>query len=207
MFHALRRHAALLLISSAALVLDFASSAEYAPIENLNTTAYLGRWYQTHSSFQFVLLTFGGQCVTADYELVDDKKISLVNQGRPLLVPRFLVRTTGFAVQSPEGQPEGAFTVAQRYLLGVDSDSVVFEDPGNYWIFAIGPLDENDQYQWAAVSNPQKTLSFIITRNIQEFQEKYQDEVLALFDELGFNRFFVNKPIKTRHLLCFGAGY
>jgi lipocalin len=41
----------------------------YAPVADLNTEAYLGRWFQMAASAQFLLLELGGNCVTADYKL------------------------------------------------------------------------------------------------------------------------------------------
>lgn len=163
---------------------------------------YLGRWYQTHANAGFILLELGGRCATADYELVSEKKVALVNQARPRFIPRIFARTTGFAIQGDEA--EGSFTVAQRYLAKVDEESVEYESPGNYWIIGIGPIVDG-QYQWAAVSNPDKTLSFIIARNVDEFLgSEAEEEATKLFEDFGFSGLFGRKPRRTSHRFCFG---
>jgi apolipoprotein D and lipocalin family protein len=179
------------------------SSQDYEPIATLDVDAYLGRWYQTYANLGFVLLELGGKCTTADYELTDDGKIALVNQSRPPLIPQIFARTTGFAVQAPPGGLEGAFTVSQQYLKEGDSDDVVYEAPGNYWILGIGPI-VNNQYQWAVVSNPEKTLCFVIARDGENFKgSDYEEDALAVLENFGFNT-LKNKPLPTSHVGCKG---
>lgn len=190
------------------------SDSEYKPIEDLDIDSYLGRWYQTHASFNFVLLELGGICTTADYTLASNNTIALVNQGRNPLVPTFFQKTTGLLVRSPEGDARG--TVYQTYNIPVigealdelginqiydDVDEVSYESPGNYWVIAIGPIVDG-QYQWAAISNPDKTLSFIIARDVDEFYNTYEDEALQVFEDFGFTDFFRNKPLETPHVGC-----
>jgi lipocalin len=181
------------------------SSKPYAPIATLDTPAYLGRWYQMATGASFLLLELGGNCVTADYKLrSEDGKISLVNQARPLLIPQLFARTTGYVVQSKVPTEQGAFTVDQTYLFGVDPDSVEYEAPGNYWIIGLGPLI-NGQYQWAAVSNGDRTSVFILARNVKEYNKKYKQDAKQVFKDFGgFNNLFTNVLIDTPHFLCFG---
>lgn len=177
----------------------------YAPVATLDTEAYMGRWYQMAASAQFVLLELGGICATADYTLrPEDGKIALVNQARPWLIPRFFARTTGFVAQSPIPTEQGAFTVNQVYLFSIDPDDVEYEAPGSYWILALGPI-VNGKYEWAVVSNPEKTLSFILARNVQDYNKLYKKAANQVFTDLGgFDNVFKNKPIETKHFLCFG---
>jgi lipocalin len=177
------------------------SAQEYKPIDALDVDAYMGRWYQTHANLQFILIELGGRCATADYKLEADGKISLVNQARPWFVPQLFARTTGFVVQGDESP--GAFTVVQRYLRKTNPDEVEYKTPGNYWIIGIGPI-VNGQYQWAAVSDPEKSLSFIIARDVKDFRDKYEDDALKVFDDFGFDKVLDKKPLRTSHHLCFG---
>jgi lipocalin len=198
------------------LVFLLAEVASYAPITELDTPAYLGRWYQTYASFNFVLLELGGNCATADYELVRNDTVALVNTARVPPIPTAFTRTTGFAVQSPT--TPGFFNVYQCYDVPVvgsllecvglinrptDPDEVTFVglEAATYWIFAIGPI-VNGQYQWAAVSNADKSLSFIIARNVTDFEAKHEVAVLKIFEDNGFDNRFTNKPVKTNHVGC-----
>jgi lipocalin len=108
-------------------------------------------------------------------------------------------------VQSPNANEEGSFTVAQTYLFSIDPDTVEYEAPGGYWILALGPINSNGLYQWAVVSNPNKTLSFILARNVQDYNKLYKNNARQVFADLGgFDNLFTNKPIDTSHFLCFG---
>lgn len=181
------------------------SSKPIAPITTLDTQAYLGRWYQMATGASFIALELGGNCVTADYKLrPEDGKISLVNQARPLLIPQIFARTTGYVVQSPVANEQGAFTVDQTYLFSIDPATVEYEAPGNYWIIGLGPVI-NNQYQWAAVSNGDRTSVFILARNVQEYNKKYKVAAKQVFKDFGgFDNLFTNVLIDTPHFLCFG---
>ena len=171
---------------------------ELQPVTTLDAEAYVGRWYQTHTTLGFILLELGGLCTTADYKLESANKISLINQSRPWLIPAFLARTTGYAVQSDE--IAGVFTVSQQYLFAADPN-VVFQPPGNYWIIGLGPIVDG-QYQWAAVASPNRSAAWIIVRNVDDFYANYVDDALAVFAEAGgFNGLF-NSLIPTGHFWC-----
>lgn len=180
----------------------------YAPVATLNTEAYLGRWYQMATGAAFILVELGGNCVTADYELRADLdgKIALVNQARPLLLPKLIGRTTGFAVQSNVPTEQGAFTVDQTFLFSLDPDTVEYDAPGNYWIIGLGPII-NGQYQWAAISDPDKTGCFILARNVKEYNKYYKQDAKQVFKDFGgFDNPLTNVPINTPHFLCLGYG-
>jgi len=193
----------LLLLLCSLLAASSWGQKEYAPIDSLDVDAYMGRWYQMYTNLGFVLLELGGRCTTADYTLRDDGKIALINQSRPLLLPRFLARTTGFVVQSES--TAGAFTVDQGYLFALDPEQTTFEDPGNYWIIGIGPVVDG-QYQWAVVSDPNKSSCFVLARDVANFASSgYEEDALQVFQDFGgFDNFFVNQPLPTKHSLCFG---
>ena len=182
------------------LLFGAAWSQEYAPITTLDVDAYLGRWYQTHTTLGFIFLELGGLCTTADYGATSDAKISVINQSRPWLVPQFLARTTGFVVQSSDATKQGAFTVSQQYLFAPDPN-VVFEAPGNYWIIGLGPIVDGE-YQWAAVSTPNKSNSWILARDVDDFYDKYVDDALAVYSDFGGYDGFFNSLIPTGHFLC-----
>lgn len=189
-----------LLIGAALAIL--ASAQDYKPIDSLNVEAYMGRWYQMYTTIGFKLLELGGICVTADYTLRSDGKIALVNQARPWLIPQTLARTKGFVAQSPT--VEGAFTVDQRYLFTPNPDDTNFDEPGNYWIIGIGPI-VNNEYQWVAISTPDKGPNFILARDPSGFKgSDYERDALAVFSSFGGFDGFFNKLRRTAHFFCFG---
>ena len=176
------------------LLLGAARSEELKPITTLNVDAYMGRWYQTHTTLGFVLLELGGRCTTADYKLESDNKISLINQSRPRFTPAALARTKGYAVQSDK--VAGAFTVSQQYLRAPNRN-VVFQPPGNYWIIGLGPMVDG-QYQWAAVAVPDRSAAWIIARNVDDFNAKYVKDALAVYEKAGG----FGDLIRTSHSKC-----
>lgn len=138
--------------------------------------------------------------MTADYTLRTDGKVALVNQARPVpFFPLILARTTGFVAQSPT--TPGAFTVDQGYFFSLDPADTEFEDPGNYWILAVGPI-VGGQYDWAVVSDADKRNSFVLARDVDSFRDMYEDDALAVFDDIGGFDEFSNKPRRTPHFLC-----
>ena len=184
-----------------------AQDTTYAPVDTVDISAYDGRWFQMYTSFGFLFLELGGNCVTADYVIREDGLLSLVNQARPFpFFPRVLARTTGFIAPNPDSTaPQGTFTVDQQYVITLDPDDIEYEDPGNYWIIGLGPI-LNGEYQWAAVSDAERSVSFVLARDVATFRELYDDDATAVFESFGgFDSFFVNRPIMTSHFLC--AGY
>jgi lipocalin len=70
-------------------------------------------------------------------------------------------------------------------------DAAPFDAP--YWILALGPVNSQKLYDWAIVSDNLASTLFILARNVKVFQEKYEDDVLAEVEEMGFTG--VKKPI------------
>merc|ERR1712071_588650 len=90
----------------------------------------------------------------------------------------------------------GALTVSLGLSTGT-ADEAKFTDPGNYWIFALGPILE-DQYRWALVSNDcEQRQLYVLARDPEEFEDLYEEEVLQICEEQGFTG-FLNKPRRTK---------
>lgn len=176
------------------------------PLVEVETEAYLGRWYQTHASFT-VKYTFelGGNCVTADYGVAElngeavPNVITVTNEGRPGRgVPSFLRRffkIEGFAAQSPDFQ--GALQVGFGQS---DASEAEFRAPGNYWIFELGPMI-GGKYQWALVTNASANQLYILVRDVADFRENYEAEVLRKVEAAGFTKWY-NKPLTTNQDGC-----
>jgi len=179
----------------------------YGPVQDVDIAAYLGRWYQTHASFT-VKYTFqlGANCGTADYALAETDDDSVVVVVRNTVRPfgrRWPISVNGFAVQEPGFPQSGALTVEFKggfFGPAGEPEEASFEEPGNYWIVALGPkvdIDGVDQYDWAVVANEGKTQLYILTRDFERFNELYEDEVLGRVKAMGFTRLF-NKPLVTK---------
>ena len=72
-----------------------------------------------------------------------------------------------------------------------------FEEPGNYWVLGIGPVI-NGLYDWAVVSDSEKSSVYILTRDVLRFEQRYEKAILAFVESIGFTK-ESNKPRKTLH--------
>ena len=61
----------------------------------------------------------------------------------------------------------------------------------------LGPPTFNgNYYQYSVVSGPEKLDLFVLARNVTEFKQRYDEEVLTKLKEQGFTRIY-NKPTDT----------
>lgn len=168
-----------------------APAAGFDTVDELKTESYLGRWFQMYAS-PSVMNTFekGCVCVTADYGLRSDGKISVHNVCAKDTPNGPLDIIDGYAYVPDASEPG---------QLKVHFDTNPVDAP--YWVLALGPLNSNNEYDWSIVSDNFGSTLFVLARDVKEFQSKYEAEVLALVKELGFTRFY-NKPIETLHEGC-----
>ena len=85
----------------------------------------------------------------------------------------------GMAFQKDPEEP-GKLTVK----FDPESDGSPF--PAPYWVLGLGPEDENGLYSWAIVSDNLSVFLFVLARDVEEFNEKYDEEVSSLLTDLGF---------------------
>ena len=136
----------------------------YPPLEvvsNVDVNKYLGRWYEIARYPNW----FQENCfaVTADYELLENGAIKVINQCK-------------------DGEPDGKLKKAIGMANIVDSKTnakleVSFFWPfyGDYWIIALG-----DNYEYAVVSEPNREYLWILNRKptMEEGQYKKLLKVL-----------------------------
>jgi len=156
-------------------------------VDPLNATAYLGRWYQVAGNW-FVLDTFSNNtvCPTATYTLNSTSpvlKVNVWNWERQYSVTGPVKQIYGYATQP------NATTYPGR--LSVTLDGAGVDAP--YWIYNTSAI-ENGEYQWAIVSDYFKLTLFILVRDVEAWETKYETEVLELAAKRGFTGH--NSPIK-----------
>ncbi len=171
-----------------AVTLSFLTAVASAQtVSVLNTTAYLGRWYQVYSDL-IVETTFenASYCDTADYGLWPNGTISVLNRERQYGVDGPEREIFGWAAEDA-GNATGQLTV---HLEGTG-----FGAP--YWIYELGPVsEENGLYSYSVVSDPLKATLFVLARNVSEFYTVWNATVWALLEELGFTG-LLNYPLLT----------
>ena len=153
----------------------------------INPSFYQGMWYQTYGD-NFILNTFekDAYCAYADYTILDDNTIGVYNWERYGSVTGPVQDITGYAV----------LTENPGQLMVYFSGNV----PAPYWVVKIGPVIE-DEYQYAVVSDPYELGLYVLARNVTQYYDLYDDEVLEFLDENSFTSLY-NKPIQIVHDGC-----
>lgn len=163
----------------------------FTPVAEVNTTAYLGRWYQAYSD-PFVTATFENSsfCVTADYGLYPNGTISVLNRERQFSVDGPEREIFGWAAHDNSSSLQGELTVNLQTT----------HFPAPYWIYSLGPV-ENDQYQFSVVSDPFHLTLFVLARNLTDFADRFKMGILATLEAAGFTG-FLNTPLPTLQEGC-----
>lgn len=161
-------------------------TADYAPVDKLDLTKYVGRWYQVYKNRFDNTFQGGGTCAVADYQLVDTAVTVSNNQ---INKDGSLGQIKGSAFYSP-GNTGGELTVSL--------DGVPREAP--YWVIEIGPVKDN-QYEYSIVSDNNRFSLFVLARNVTQYYEEYDEMVQASLKSYGFTN-ALNKPITLSQEDC-----
>jgi apolipoprotein D and lipocalin family protein len=146
------------------------------PAKPVDLPLYLGKWYELarhENRFQK-----GLDACTADYALLDNGEVQIVNRGR-----------TG---------PKGEEQVARARGLVADEGTsaklrVSFFGPfytGDYWV-----LDHGDDYDWAIVGEPSGRYLWVLARDPQPGPAE-AEALMKRVEALGYDRWALRR---TRH--------
>ena len=144
-----------------------------ATVSTLNVDQYMGHWINIYASPTNYIFQGYGKCLTADYGLLNNGNVSVVN--KQLDKNDHLEVITGYGYYQNVSEP-GKLTV---HLDGVPVD-------GPYWIVKLGEI-LNDQYQYSIVTAPSDISLWVLTRDLDTFYKSYDDEVIQFLDEYDFN--------------------
>lgn len=160
-------------------------------VKSLDVPKYLGLWYQM-SADQIVYSTFekDAYCCTALYGDNGDGTLSVHNYAKIGSSNGTDYIIDGFAVQTKPDTYPGQLKVTFN-----SSDAAPF--PAPYWILELGPINANNQYDWAIVSDNLSAFLFVLARDVATFNAKYKDSVNAELTALGFTG--KTAPIDTYH--------
>jgi apolipoprotein D and lipocalin family protein len=161
-------------------------AVEPSTVDSLDIPKYVGTWYQVYQDKFNNLFQKPGSCSTADYSIIDETKISVHNQ---------------------QYDTNGNIDAIDGYAYYKDGDccgklTVKLEDnpEAPYWVLALGPVI-NGLYEYSIISDDKKLSLFVITRDVDRFYNKYDDEVLKQLDSLGFTKPY-NAPIPSNQTDC-----
>jgi len=141
-------------------------------VSNLNVYSYTGHWFQVYGSPTNVIFQGYGTCITADYGLLDDGNVSVLNT--QLNENKEIEEINGYAYYKNVSEP-GKLTV---HLDGVPVDSP-------YWVVKLGEIVDN-QYQYSIITVPSGVSLWVLTRDLTKFYELYDDEVSDFLNNYNF---------------------
>jgi lipocalin len=143
-----------------------------ATINELDLNSYLGHWVQMYGAPTNYIFQGYGTCSTADYGLLDNGQVSVLNT--QLNKNKEIEKINGYGYYTNASEP-GKLTV---HLDGVPVDSP-------YWIVKLGEVVDN-QYQYSIVATPSGISLWVLTRDVDRFNELYSEEVKDFLDANNF---------------------
>lgn len=160
-------------MSNCQLLNNLRGSKSPETVNELDVNKYLGNWYQIYGAPTNVIFQGYGTCLTAQYGLLEDGNVSVLNS--QINSNNELEQIAGYAYYTNISEP-GKLTV---HLDGVPKDSP-------YWVVKLGEVI-NQQYQYAIISVPSGISLWVLARDIENFYDKYDEEVKDYLDDNKFN--------------------
>lgn len=147
------------------------------PARPVDLQRYLGRWYELarhENRFQK-----GMDAVTADYTLLPDGGVQVINRGT-------------------RGWPEGETSSVKGKAIVADEEThaklkVSFFGPlytGDYWV-----LDHGEDYEWSIVGEPSGRYLWVLSR-VPRPDSTVAEAIFARVEALGYDRWALRR---TRH--------
>jgi len=141
-------------------------------VQELDVNQYLGHWYQVYGAPTNVIFQGYGECITADYGLLDNGYVSVLNTQTN--ENNEIETISGYAYYKNVSEP-GKLTV---HLEGVPTDAP-------YWVVKLGEVID-DEYQYSIITTPSGISLWVLVRDIDTFYELYDDEVTDFLQENNF---------------------
>lgn len=136
-------------------------------VDKVEVDRYLGKWYEIArlpNSFED-----GCYCITAEYSVIDDETLRVVNSCREDSVSGELDTANGKAF-IVEGSNNAKLKVQFFWPF-----------KGDYWIIGL-----DDDYQWALVGSPSREYFWILARTPQ-LEQPLIDSLKTIAGEKGFD--------------------
>jgi len=141
-------------------------------VNQLDIENYVGHWIQVYQAPTNVIFQGYGTCITADYGVLDNGNINVVNT--QLNKDNQIEQINGYGYYKNVSEP-GKLTV---HLVGVPVDAP-------YWIIKLGEI-KNNQYQYSIITSPSGISLWVLVRDISTFFELYNSEVIDFLSEYNF---------------------
>ena len=150
-------------------------------VTELNVNSYLGHWVQVYGAPTNAIFQGYGTCATADYGALDNGQISVLNS--QLNKNKEIETINGYGYYKNVSEP-GKLTV---HLEGVPVDSP-------YWVVKLGEIVDN-QYQYTIITTPSGISLWVLTRDLDRFNEFYSVEVNDFLTINNFNYVSIDQTV------------
>ena len=153
-------------------------SKDYEAVQELDLDKYVGKWYQVYEDRFDKTFQGNSKCSVAHYKM-NSNNISVINS--QINYDGNIETIKGFAYYKNDN--------SGGYL------TVKLEDnpEAPYWVIELGPV-VNNMYDYSIVSDNLKLSLFVLARNVSEYYDLYDKQVLDSLNNFGFTN-FLNKPI------------
>jgi lipocalin len=141
-------------------------------VPQLDVKKYLGHWLLVYQAPTNVIFQGYGTCITADYGLLDNGNVNVINT--QIDKHNEIDQINGYGYYKNVSEP-GKLTV---HLDGVPVDSP-------YWVIKLGEV-KNNQYQYSIITTPSGISLWVLVRDITSFFELYNTEVIDFLAEYNF---------------------
>jgi len=157
----------------------FVCRASPIPVDKLDVKKYLGHWYQVYGAPTNVIFQGYGECITADYGLLSNGNISVLNKQ---------VNSKG-ELEQIEGY--GYYkNISEPGKLTVRLDGVPFDSP--YWVVKLGEVI-NNYYQYSIVTTPSAISLWVLVRDIKTYLKSYDKEVVEFLNKNKYKYVTINQ--------------
>jgi len=154
-------------------------------VDTLNVAQYTGFWYQMYADSIVVnTIEKDSFCDTALYGAPDaDGHISVQNRAKIGSATGTDYVINGYAYQDPDTTKQGELKV--QFAAGQGAPP--FAAP--YWVLELGPVNKDNQYDYAIVSDNNSAFLFVLARDVATFNAQYDAQVQTSLKALGFKGF------------------
>jgi lipocalin len=148
-------------------------------VDELDLNKYVGLWYQMEAD-AIVMETFekDSYCSTALYGLNADNTVSVHNYATIGAPNGTTYVIDGYAYGSNPDEP------GQLKVHFDSDDAAPFDAP--YWVLALGPVNADNLYDWAIVSDNFSAFLFVLARDVNTYNTVYKSDIMAMLTDLGF---------------------
>ena len=177
----------LFVLTTAASLLVSSMIHSYNYVPELNLEQYDGFWYEVYADNFDQTFQRGGTCVTAEYTLLENGTVDVLNKEVYLNGTDTSISGTAYY---QDGNSGGELTVN---LEGTPA-------PAPYWVIELGPIVDNE-YDYAIVSDNVRVSLFVLARDVERFFKLYDEDVLSSIELMGFTKKY-NSPTVVNQTSC-----